>query len=135
MDQLDIPSRQIWHQRQSWFEDLFDVERRGGCYIMSEHATGLLVELQSVYCAGAFITCIILSCAIIDAHLRDAERYEVRGMKEVFSFSDHKKELEWLRKSRNRLVHFSESDSLATSIDQHWKNRKIHEAEAKRAVV
>lgn len=134
MDQLDPPSEHIWQQRQSWFEALFDVDNRGGGYLVSEHATGLLVDLQAVYCAGAFITCIILSCAIIDAHLQDVEGAE-GGMQSVFEASLHKDELEWLRKRRNRLIHIKQTHPLTISADDHWENREKHEEDAKKAIM
>ncbi len=50
MDQLEYPSENVWNQRRKWFEALFDTENKsGGAYMIGEHATGLLIELQSVY--------------------------------------------------------------------------------------
>jgi hypothetical protein len=135
MEHLETPLSQVWEERQDWFENLFDVDNKGwGGYIMSEHATGLLVDLQAVYCAGAFIACIILSCAIIDAHLQDAEGANGGNMQSTFAASSYHDKLEWLRKRRNRLVHFKENHPLAISVDDHWENREQHELEAKKAI-
>ncbi len=73
MDQLERPSQRVWENRRRWFEELFDIESKGGAYILGEHALGLLVDLQAVYCCGAFISAVILSCTIIDTHLRETE--------------------------------------------------------------
>ncbi|MFC5295112.1 hypothetical protein [Bosea minatitlanensis] len=73
MDQIEYPNSATWEARRAWFDAEFDTERRGGAYVVGEHATALLVDLQSVFCAGAFISAIILSCTIVDAHLREAE--------------------------------------------------------------
>ncbi|MDR4483194.1 MAG: hypothetical protein R3B95_08205 [Nitrospirales bacterium] len=42
-------SEVLWQQRRGWFEDLFDIEKRGG-YMVGEQATGLLVDLQTRHC-------------------------------------------------------------------------------------
>lgn len=132
MDQIEIPDEEIWNHRRQWFESLFDVETRGGGYLLSEHATGLLVDLQAVYCAGAFISCIILACTIVDAHLQDVEGAQ-GGLQSTFQASDHCDALEWLRKRRNRLIHFKDG-VLPISVDAHWDNRAEHEKEAQRAI-
>lgn len=136
MDQLELPSAEIWEVRRQWFEEAFDVDRRGGGYIIGEHATGLLVDLQSVYCAGAFITCIILGCAIVDSHLRETELEEKfsGGMKSAFKTSRFEQDLEWLRLRRNRLIHFSGGNAPEISVDMHYANRDEHENEARRAI-
>ncbi len=133
MDQIDFPLEAIWKRRQRWFEDLFDIENHGGGAIMSEHALGLLVDLQAVYCAGAFVSCIIIACTIIDAHLQDIEGAD-GGMQATFAISSYQKELEWLRMRRNRLVHFKTTTTPAISVDDHWHNRTAHEENAAKAI-
>lgn len=133
MDQLDFPSGATWEQRRSWFENLFDIDYYGGGVLASEHALGLLVDLQAVYCAGAFASCVIIACTTIDAHLQDVEGAE-GGLKSTFSTSAHHAELEWLRTYRNRLVHFKPAKSQAITVDDHWEKRIAHEAHAKRAI-
>jgi hypothetical protein len=136
MDQIDYPSKMVWEARQSWFESVFDNEQRLGSYIIGEHAIGILVDLQSIYCAGAFVSTIVISCTIIDSHLREAELepdFE-GGIRAVFGQSVYKVELDWLRRRRNKLVHFRPNAALAVSVDDHWINRGKHEGEAKRAI-
>lgn len=132
MDQIELPDDVIWNNRRQWFELLFDVETRGGGYLLGEHATGLLVDLQAIYCAGAFISCIILSCTIIDAYLHEVEGFQ-GNIYETFRLSKNKDDLEWLRKRRNRLIHFKH-DAMPISVDEHWHCREQHETEAKRAI-
>jgi len=136
MNQIDHPSEALWEQRSDWFEDLFDIEKRGGEYLVGEQATGLLVDLQAVYCAGAFIACVILGCTIIDSHIREIEAGPDfdGGMQAVFGLSNFRAELEWLRQRRNRLVHFKEGKGLAITVDDHFDNRASHEQDARRAV-
>lgn len=74
MDQLEAPDRQLWEARRNWFEAKFNIEKRGGAaYVFGEQATALLIELQAVFCAGAYISAILIGRAIIDAHLREVE--------------------------------------------------------------
>ncbi len=136
MDHLDCPSDELWDQRRKWFEGLFDVDKRGGGYIIGEQANGLLVDLQAVYCSGAFISCLILACTIVDAQLREAEAPPGfdGGMKSIFELSSFNQELEWLRNRRNRLIHFKESKEPAITVDMHYSDRVEHERDAQRAV-
>ena len=104
--------------------------------MIGEQATGLLVDLQAIYCAGAFISCIIIACTIIDSHIREIEagpNFD-GSIKASFEFSDHCDELDWLRKTRNRLIHFKESRGLAICVDDHYSRRTEHEQDAKKAI-
>lgn len=136
MDQIECPSSPTWEARRVRFEAEFDVEQLGGGYIIGEHATALLVDLQATFCAGAFLTTIILACTIVDAHLREAEldpHFE-GGMQAAFQYSDHVSDLEWLRLRRNALVHFKSSRGPALTVDDHYTSREDHEKDARRAI-
>jgi hypothetical protein len=127
MDHLQCPSEESWTQRREWFEALFDVEnKRGGSYLIGEQATGLLVDLQSVSCSGAFIACIILACTAIDAHIREIEADPSfdGGIQAAFEISDFSRDLEWLRNRRNRLVHFKETKNHAITVEMHYADRE-----------
>ena len=74
MDQLECPTSDVWEQRRQWFEQRLDEAQHPlASYIVSDHATALLVDLQACYCAGAWIAVVILSISIIDAQLRESE--------------------------------------------------------------
>lgn len=136
MDQIEFPSEGIWNARRDWFEREFDIDERGGGYIIGEQATALLVDLQAIFCAGAFISVLIISCTILDSHLREAElgeRFD-GGMQAAFEFSDNKDELGWLRKRRNELVHFKSSRGPVITVDDHYALRDAHEVDARRAI-
>lgn len=133
MEQIEYPKIETWQERRIWFEQLFDINCYGGSAIMSEHALGLLIDLQAIYCAGAFVTCIILACTIVDAHLQDVEGAN-GGMKSTFAHSKHQEELEWLRQNRNRLIHFKTSFLPAISVDDHWEHHVLHENAAKKSI-
>ena len=136
MDQIEYPNSETWEARRAWFDAEFDIERRGGAYVVGEHATALLVDLQSVFCAGAFISTIILSCTVVDAHLREAELGQEfdGGMQAAFANSDFAGDLEWLRRERNALVHFKPSRGPKIIIDDHYSSRSDHETNARRAI-
>lgn len=135
MDQLEYPSEEEWTRRRQWFEGLFDVDKRLGGYSCSEQALGLLVDLQAVYCTGAFISCILLACTIIDTHIRDVEAPDFDGgMQGAFETSIYAKELEWSRVRRNRLVHFKAEKDPALTVDMQWSDRSDHERDARRAI-
>ncbi len=95
MDQIELPSQETWESRREWFEHKFDTDACGGAFILGEHASALLVDLQAIYCAGAFVSVIIISCAVIDAHLRETELDKSfdGGMKAAFALSDFGVEL------------------------------------------
>jgi hypothetical protein len=136
MDQIEFPSEAEWCRRREWFEALFEVETRGGAYIMGEHALGLLVELQALFCVGAYISVIIVACTTVDAHLRETELPAdfSGGMKAAFSGSGSESELEWLRGRRNRLIYFEPSRPPPVTVDDHWSKRAEHEKDAERAI-
>jgi hypothetical protein len=132
---LEHPDSHIWAARRLWFEQLFDTEQRLGGYVIGEHATALLVDLQAVYCAGAFLSTVIVACTIVDAHLREAELPDFEGgLKAAFRYSKHVADLEWLRRRRNALVHFKGADGPVVTVDDPHSNRDEHEREAQQAI-
>jgi hypothetical protein len=136
MDHIDYPVIEKWEARRDWFEAQFDIERRGGGYILGEHAVGLLVDLQSVYCVGAYITCVILACTIIDAHLREVEfgpEFD-GGIEAAFSSCQNREDLDWLRRRRNELVHFKIKRGSVISVDDQWEFRGRHKEDAERSI-
>lgn len=137
MDHLDCPDDATWSQRRVWFEAQFDVDARGGGYVLSEQALGLLIDLQATFCAGAWSAVVVLATAIIDAHLREAELPENfrGGLKAAFEGRQNSDELEWLRVRRNRLVHFAPEHGPAVTVDAQWSDRDELEQEARRAIL
>jgi len=137
MEHLECPICSVWTIRRDWFESQFDVDSKGGGYLMSEQATGLLVDLQAIYCCGAFVGSIILACTIVDTHLRDVELGPDfdGGIKAAFETSRFSSELDWLRIRRNRLIHFKESAGLQISVDMQYQDRETLERDAQRAIL
>lgn len=136
MDHLEIPKVREWEDRRDWFVAHFDIERRGGGYIIGEHASAMLIDLEATFCAGAYLSVVIISCTIIDAHLRETgsdNQYE-GGMKSAFSELTSVSGLDWLRQRRNRLIHFKQQLVPTITVEDQWQKRKSHEADAQRAV-
>ncbi len=123
MEQLDLPSDEVWSERRFWFEDLEAAAGRSGAPSPSEQACALMIDLQSSYCAGAFSAVVILAAAIVEAQLLEPpEEREAR------------KARRWLQDLRNKLVH-EDTDSPAITVEDHWLRRSEWEAAARRAIL
>jgi hypothetical protein len=123
MEQLDYPDLATWEERRRWFETLEAERARGGAASrLSEQACALMVDLQAIFCAGAWATTVILAATIVDSqgrfHRPDPDLQE---------------ELAWLRLTRNALVHEDPREPAITIEDQ-WTNRRAWERDARRAV-
>lgn len=134
MDHLEYPKKEVWEERRRWFESVEEEYRSNGSYFVSEQACALIAEVQSVFCAGAWIAVIILSLPAIDSQLRETELPDFKGnTKELLTTSGVNPKLQKLRIRRNSLVHI-DIDNPAITIDQQWFDREELEAEAKDAV-
>ena len=135
MDQLEHPDFEIWEERRNWFENELENKRHPmASYLLSDQGTALLVELQSCYCAGTFLAVIILSVSIIDAQLREAEAMDNKiGTAKLLDEYFTGKDINWLRKLRNKYVHV-DIDNPALTIDDQYTNRKQMESDARRAI-
>ncbi|MBK8787026.1 MAG: hypothetical protein IPN43_11180 [Chitinophagaceae bacterium] len=135
MEQLEHPDFEIWEERKGWFEnELENKQHPMASYLVSDQGTALLVELQSCYCAGAFLAVIILSVSIIDAQLRETEAMDNKiGTAKLLDEYFTGKDINWLRKLRNKYVHV-DIDNSALTIDDQYNNRKQMESDARRAI-
>jgi hypothetical protein len=121
----------MWELRRDWFEQKAKPPDDGG-YLVSEQACALLADLQCAFCAGAWITVVVLAAAAIDAHLHDAEGF-TGNAKRAIDEAGADPHLPRLRKRRNALIH-SDSDSPAITVDQQWSERARLEDDARLAV-
>lgn len=135
MDQLEHPDFETWKERRGWFEsELESKQHPMASYLLSDQATALLVELQRCYCAGVFLTVIILSVSVIDAQLRETEAVDNKiGTAKLLDEYFTGKDINWLRKLRNKYVHFN-IDNPALTIDDQYANRKQMEIDARQAI-
>jgi hypothetical protein len=134
IDHLEHPQKRLWEDRRKWFENLLHQHEALGSYFVSEQACALIAEAQSCFCAGAWVSVIILAFTVIDAQLRETEVPDFKGhSKELIEILGFDERFQKLRKRRNKLIH-SSIDKPAISVDQQWGNRKELEEEAREAV-
>jgi hypothetical protein len=134
MDHLDHPTAEIWGERQAWFERVEQETRGEGSYFVSEQASALAADVQSAFCAGAWVATLFLAMAVVDAALRETEAPGFFGnTKELLDHVGADPRLQRLRKRRNALVHV-DPDKPALTVDQQWSDRAQLEAEAREAV-
>ena len=135
MSWLDEPDKEVWTERQIWFETLFEshLERCGSCLI-SEQASALCGDVEIAFCAGAWIAVIILAVAVIDSQLRETVSTGFKqNTEELFKLLGQNPKLQQLRIKRNKLVHIDVANPAIT-VDQQWLNQTQLEMEARDAI-
>ncbi len=90
--------------------------------------------MSSAFCAGAWVSVIVMSISVIDSHLRETEVSEdeirtVDLLKQYFKGGD----LDWLRKLRNKFVHVKDGLSVFNEYDFFDDQDKLEEF-AKKAI-
>ena len=134
MNWLGQPSAELWKERELWFEELAESLADGGSYIVSEQACALIGEVQTAFCAGAWVAVLVLAMAVVDAQLRETELPGFQGnTKRLLNDVEANPELQQLRKRRNAIIHIN-PDNPAITVDQQWTNRSELEQEARKAV-
>jgi hypothetical protein len=124
MQHLEYPSEETWEDRRLWFEERQQKAAAEGVERLSEQAAALVIELQAVFCAGAWAASVILAAAVVDAQ----DYY--RG----FPGDRGGEDRSWLRNLRNRLLH-EDRTNPALTIEDHWMKRDEWRRLAKRAVL
>ena len=134
MEHLEPPSEELWNQRRDWFENQVAEYEGHASYLVSEQACALMAEVQSCYCAGAWVAVIVLAYTVLDAQLLETEVPGFNGnskeLLECFGFGE---DYQKLRLRRNRIIHLR-PEELAITVDQQWGARTELEAEAKNAI-
>lgn len=134
MDHLQCPSQKEWNARADWIEKINDRYAGMGGYIVSDQACAMMMDVQSAFCAGAWVAVVILSLTVVDAQLREIELPGFSGnTKTLIDAASANSRLHKLRLRRNALIHL-DPDSPAITVDQQWLDRERLEAEAREAV-
>lgn len=134
MSWLEMPSLEQWEERQQWFEELGDSIQGQGSHFVSDHACALIGEVQTCFCAGAWIAVIVLAVSVMDAQLREFSITErTANTKELFDTVGVDPKLQNLRIRRNKIIHIN-PDNPELNVDQLWDNQKELEAEAREAI-
>src|ERR1044072_10034499 len=105
MELLDFPNKATWIKRNLWIENEIEQSMKGS-YLASDHATALFMDLQACYCIGAWLSVIILSVSVIDAHLRETEAMDnkIGTAKLLEEYYFGAEDINWLRRLRNKYV-------------------------------
>ena len=129
------PTASTWDERKSWFEaQLMAFEERGS-YLVSEQASALIGEVQSCYCAGAWIAVLVFAFSVIDAQLIDVVAPGFKGSaKELLESQGFGQEYQSLRLRRNRIIHLRPEDAAIT-VDKQWRSRAELKEEAENAIM
>ena len=135
MDLFEHPSKELWLQRDEWLDKLIE-ESEVGSYMVSDQSTALFMDMRVAYCAGAWLSVVVISVSIIDAHLRETEAMDNKiGTAKLFNeyYACENADINWLRLLRNKYVHLN-IDEPALTIDKWYDSQKELEDNATRAI-
>ena len=129
MEQLEHPGELDWQARRDWFEGEQAEFSKRGSRRLSEQALALMIDLQAIYCVGAWAASVILAAAIVECQAR------AQGLRPPGDWIPgiSRREVTWLHGLRNRLMH-EERKTPALTIRDQWQRRQEWEEHAKRAV-
>src|SRR5690606_19432235 len=96
----------LWQSRADWFWRVHDINAGPYPLDLGPRASLLLAELETVFCAGAWASVVIVAWALVEAEQRKAARaLAVRGEQER-----PEPDVDWLREQRNALIHVGADD-------------------------
>lgn len=99
-------------ERRTWLRLLIAQEqKRHPSTVLSTHGLLLLHDIEKSFCAGAWVSVIVLSYAVVDATLRDVATGDYRAS--ARDLYGRNPDLEWLRNLRNQIVHVSPPGSAS----------------------
>ena len=131
---LEYPSKERWESRERWLNELEESYAGEGSYIVSEQACALTGDVQTAFCAGAWIAVIVLAMAVVDAQLRETEVSGFTGnTKQLLIAAEANPDLQRLREKRNAIIHL-DPENPAITVDQQWDNQEELEQEAREAI-
>lgn len=135
MELLEFPDNEIWSKRNKWIEDEIENSMTGFSYLVSDQATALFYDLQACYSIGAWLSVIVLSVSVIDAHLRETEAMDnkIGTAKLLNEYYEGSEDINWLRKLRNSYVHI-DIDNPALEMNVQYTDREKLEQDATLAV-
>ena len=90
--------------RRKWMYQTFIANKKEKSErLLSSHALLLEIDIGYAFCAGAWISTIVLACAAIEAKVRqiDTENYEAK----IGALLKWSSELRWLTDVRNEIMH------------------------------
>jgi hypothetical protein len=134
MDLFEPTPKDIWEKRSNWITKELDAAETGLSYLASEHSIALFYDIQRAYCAGAWISVVVMTVASVDSHFRETEYGDNKiGTAKLLKECFDNEEIEWLRKLRNKYVHMNLDESFL-GIDTWFNNQEQLEGDATKAM-
>lgn len=134
MDLFDYPNREKWQKRRSWLYTELEQAEIGFSYLVSDHSTALFMDMQIAYCSGAWISVVIMSVSVIDAHLRETEAIDSKiGTAKLLTDYYEGDDIDWLRQLRNKYVHHN-LDKPILEMNDWFNNQDQLELNATKAI-
>lgn len=130
MNNIDI---EIWQQRQVWIDEELEQAERGG-HIISEYVLALFMDMSLAYCAGAWVSVIIMSVTIMDAHFREETLDNNTRMAKLLRDNYEGGNIDWLRKLRNKYVHHNIDNQIINAENCYCLQGKEIEQDAITAI-
>lgn len=127
-------SMKIWRQRRAWIDKELE-EAETGVHDTCDHAVALFFDMAIAYCAGAWISVIVMSVSVIDAHLRECEAWNDNklGTAKLLKGYYEGDNIDWLRQLRNSYVHYN-TDKPILGMNDHFENQEQMEKDATTAM-
>ncbi len=122
-----------WQQRRDWIDRKLEAAEVG-VHDTCDHSVALFFDMAIAYCAGAWISVIIMSVSVIDAHLREVEAMDDKiGTAKLLNKYYTGDNINWLRKLRNSYVHL-DTDNPVLGMNAHFENQEQMEKDATTAI-
>ncbi|MBA4260384.1 MAG: hypothetical protein C0446_14570 [Chitinophaga sp.] len=134
MDLFEYPNREVWQKRRNWLDNELEKAETGFSYLVSDHSTALFMDMQIAYCSGAWLSVVIMSVSVIDAHLRETEAMDDKiGTAKLLTDYYEGENIDWLRQLRNRYVHHN-LDKPILEMNDWFINQEQLELNATKAI-
>jgi len=101
MRTLAPPDPKLWQARADWFWRAHDINAGPHALDLGARPAMLLAELETLFCAGAWASVVIVAWALVEAEQRAAARGRAARGEDARPEPD----ADWLREQRNALVH------------------------------
>ncbi len=124
------PSQEVWDYRTRWFSYAMNNALGDGLIgVSTKHARVLELELETVFCAGAWYATIVFACAAAEVYVAgQGSKTEAKFLKD-FNLRD---DWIWLTNRRKNIIH-STQHSPDRPNDMLYEQPELEE-DAKRAV-
>ncbi|MCV2352619.1 hypothetical protein LNV09_00430 [Paucibacter sp. B2R-40] len=123
------PSRELWSSRTDYFSWAMGEALGEGTGVSTNHSRVLELELETVFCAGAWYATIVFACAAVEVYVNGQDEKREAKFLEKFELRD---DWIWLTNRRKYIVHPSQH-SPADPTAMSYQQPELEE-EAKRAV-